>query len=94
MNIEIEFDLIKSNQNIKSRGIDFNSANHFQWNSALIIEDTRKDYGEKRYSTIGFIKDRLHVMIFTPKETAIRVISLRKANKREITKYNNYQKNN
>lgn len=87
MNIEIEYNPEKNRQNIKERGISFDTANSFEWDSALVVEDTRKDYGEPRYSAIGFIDDRLHVIVFTPRNDAIRVISLRKANNREVTRY-------
>ncbi len=87
MNIEIEYNPKKNQQNIKERGISFDTANNFEWDSALVIEDTRKDYGEPRYSAIGFIDNRLHVLVFTPRDEAIRVISLRKANNREVTRY-------
>jgi len=89
MNIEIEYNPKKNQQNIKERGISFDTAINFEWDSALVIEDTRKDYGESRYSAIGFIDDRLHVLVFTPRNEAIRVISLRKANNREVKRYDN-----
>ncbi len=58
MNIEIEYNPKKNQQNIEVRGISFDIANGFEWDSALVVEDTRKDYGEPRYSAIGFIDDR------------------------------------
>jgi len=82
----------KNQQNIDKRGISFNVANYFEWGGALVVEDTRKDYGEPRYSAIGFIDDRLHVLVFTLRNEAIRVISLRKANNREIKRYDNHNK--
>lgn len=57
------------------------------WGTALVAEDTRKDYGEQRFQAIGFIDDRLHVLLFTPRPPAIHVISLRMANEREEAKY-------
>lgn len=92
MNIEIKFNPKKNQQNIEDRGISFDIANGFEWDSALVIEDTRKDYGEPRYSAIGLIDDRLHVLVFTPRNEAIRVISLRKANKREVKRYDSHSK--
>lgn len=50
--------------------------------------DDRKDYGENRFVGMGYIKDRLMVVIFTKREpNIIRIISLRKANNREQTKF-------
>jgi uncharacterized protein len=53
---------------------------------ALIVEDLRKDYGERRFQALGLIGDRLHDG-FTPRANKAHVISLRKANKREVKRY-------
>lgn len=57
------------------------------WSNAVIEEDDRKDYGERRYRVIGYIGDRLHAVIFTPRAGKVHVISLRKANKREVKQH-------
>ena len=57
------------------------------WSSALVVEDLRHDYGERRFQVIGLIGERLHVLVFTPRGTAVHVISLRKANRREVKRY-------
>ena len=49
-----------------------------------IRQDTRKDYGETRYATLGLIEGRLDCMCFTIRGDNIRIISLRKANEREV----------
>lgn len=85
--MEIEFDPAKNARNIELRGISFEEAARFQWESALIIGDTRREYGELRYRAFGFIGNRLHALVFTPRERAIRVISLRIANRREVLRY-------
>lgn len=59
----------------------------FEFDTALISADTRKNYGETRYLAIGYISARLHVLIFTKRGPAIRSISLRKANRREVSGY-------
>jgi uncharacterized DUF497 family protein len=48
-----------------------------------MVEDLRKDYGERRFQALGLIGDRLHMMVFTPRANKAHVISLRKPNKRE-----------
>lgn len=53
----------------------------------MIEEDDRKDYGERRYRALGFIGDRLHAVVFTPRAGKVHVISLRRANKREVKQY-------
>lgn len=56
----------------------------FEWFTALILEGDRFDYGECRYRAMEYIRDRLHVVMFTPRGDAVHVISFRKANKREV----------
>jgi uncharacterized protein len=52
------------------------------------LEDARKDYQESRYIGMGYIQQRIMVLVFTrPKKDRVRVISLRKANKREQEKF-------
>ncbi len=85
--MEIQFDPEKDARNIELRGISLQDAVEFEWESALIIQDTRQDYGETRYRAFGFIENRLHALVFTPREGTIRVISLRKANRREALRY-------
>ena len=58
-----------------------------EWATALMEEDTRKAYGERRFQVLGYIGERLHAMVFTPREGKVHVISLRKANSREVKKY-------
>jgi uncharacterized protein len=83
----IEFDPEKNARNIELRGISLAEADEFEWKSAVVTSDTRRDYGEQRYRAFGFIENRLHALVFTPREGAIRVISLRKANRREVVRY-------
>ena len=77
----------KEDRNLAERGLSMDLAEYLDWATALIWEDTRKDYGERRYCVLGFIDDRLHSVGFTPREGKPRVISLRKANKREVKRY-------
>jgi uncharacterized DUF497 family protein len=85
--MDISFDSAKSEKNLLARGISFELAAEFEWDSALLVEDLRKDYGERRFQALGLIGDRLHMMVFTPRANKAHVISLRKANKREVKRY-------
>ena len=85
--MEISFDPAKSARNVADRGLPFELAVAFDWSSALVAQDARRDYGEPRFSAIGLIGDRLHVVVFTPRAQAVHVISLRKANQREVRRY-------
>lgn len=86
------WDQTKNRRNIELRSIDFAVVHHFEWNGALVAEDTRQAYGEKRYQALGMLSGKLHVLIFTPRNEATRVISLRRANKREEKIYEKAQK--
>ena len=77
----------KEDRNIAERGLSFDRIENLDWTTALIWEDTRKNYGERRYCVLGHIEERLHSVVFTPREGKPRVISLRKANKREVKRY-------
>lgn len=85
--MEITYDPAKCQRNIVERGLPFDLVRDLDWSSALIVEDTRHDYGERRFQVLGFIGERLHVLVFTPRGAAVHVISLRKANKREVKRY-------
>jgi uncharacterized DUF497 family protein len=85
--VDISFDSTKNERNVAIRGISFERAVAFEWDSALIVEDTRKDYGERRFQALGLIDGRLHVLVFTPRAGKTHVISLRKANGREVRRY-------
>ncbi len=52
-----------------------------------LFEDTRQDYPEQRFVAVGYLCSRLHVLCFTPITGGMRVISFRKANSREVKRY-------
>ena len=85
--MQISFDPDKSRRNAAERGLPFDMAAEFDFEAALIWHDVRRAYGETRYVAIGWIGERLHVLCFTETDDGIRVISLRKANDREVKRY-------
>lgn len=85
--MKIEYDPNKNQRNIENRDLPFDHAAELDWDTALTWIDDRRDYGETRYCALGYIDHRLHHIAFTVREDTIRVISLRKANKREVKKY-------
>ncbi len=85
--MRIEFDPEKLAANVAKHGVWFAQAEGFEWASALVRCDNRRHYGETRFEATGLIGARLYVLVFTLRETALRVISLRKANTREIKRY-------
>ena len=68
-------------------GLSFESAADFDFESALIFVDERRDYGQTRYVALGWLAERLHVLCFAETADGIRVISFRKANNREVARY-------
>ncbi len=90
-NMQIEYDPKKNQRNIKNRDLSFDLVKQFEWESAVVWEDDRVDYGEIRYCTLGYIGVRLYhvafTIAFTYRVEKVRVISLRKANKREVENY-------
>jgi uncharacterized DUF497 family protein len=81
--VHIEFDAAKNQANVASRNLSF-KASRFDFATAVIDQDTRKNYPETRWVAIGYLDDRLHALCFTPVAGGIRVISFRKANAREV----------
>ena len=85
--MDIAFDPVKSEANRKERGFGFESAAKFDFETALIWIDGRFDYPEQRFSALGLIEDRVHALVFAETASGIRVISFRKANDREVVRY-------
>jgi hypothetical protein len=83
MHIIFEWDEAKRRATLFTRGLDFAAMERFDWSTAVIREDARRDYGEPRLRAMGLIDGRLHEAGFTPRGNRIRIISLRKANIRE-----------
>lgn len=82
-----DWDETKRQTNLRKHGIDFAALEQFDWTTAQIEPDNRRDYGEDRFIAVGYIKDRLHKLIFTRRNGRVRVISFRKANRREQRKW-------
>jgi uncharacterized protein len=85
--VPISFDPRKNERNIAERGLSFELVEEFEWDGALVVEDVRRDYGERRFQALGMIAGRPHALVFTPRAGRVHVISLRKANRREIRLY-------
>jgi uncharacterized DUF497 family protein len=85
--MDIEFDPDKRDKTLAERGLDFARAGEVFAGPTLTQRDSREDYGEDRYITAGLLDGRMVVMVWTPRGEARRIISLRKANDREIEKH-------
>ena len=85
--VEITYDPKKSERNLRERGLGFEMVSGFDLTTAIYAIDNRKDYGEVRTRALGFIGDALYALVFTMRGSALRVISLRKANRKERNRY-------
>ncbi|TXT41280.1 MAG: hypothetical protein FD135_441 [Comamonadaceae bacterium] len=82
-----EHDPKKLAENVTKHQVWFELADGFEWDTAQIEADSRRNYSETRFIATGLIALRVHVLIFCFRETKIRLISLRKANPREVKRY-------
>ena len=80
-----EWDDAKRHVNRAKHGVDFDAIRAFDWESALVALDTRQR--EPRWIATGYIGNRLHVAVYAMRGMRRRVISLRKANAREVRRY-------
>ncbi|SDB25644.1 BrnT family toxin [Bauldia litoralis] len=85
--MEYEWDPKKAAANLAKHGVAFERVALFEWEDALIDEDLRYAYGERRFNAFGRIEGRLHTLVFTMRGRSVRMIGLRKANSREVRRY-------
>ncbi len=86
--MKFEWDKNKELSNTDKHGLDFSISRDLFKSKMVFYEDTRKPYKEKRYIGYGVISEKCINIVFTIRKRTIRVISLRKANKRETRRYN------
>ena len=86
-NAEYEWDERKSTWNRQQRGFGFELAYEFDFTTAVIVEDRRKDYGEVRYRAAGRIGGLPYMVVFTPRNGRIRIISMRRMHEEEAQEY-------
>ena len=88
LSMKLEGDEVKSEACYRERGFDFAyAALVFADPDRIAHQDTRYIYGEDRYQLIGQIDGRLFVLVYTPRGDVVRIISARKANSREVKRY-------
>ena len=85
--MKIEFDLAKSAKTVKDRGLSFELTAELDWSAARVRADDRRDYGEERLIALVPKSGRLYVVCYCTRGDARRIISFRKANKREERAY-------
>lgn len=85
--MEISFDPAKDASNLAKHGVPLSDAELIEWDTLVAIPDTRKVYGEPRMIGFAYIGLRLMCVVFTDRVDERRIISLRKANSREVKRY-------
>jgi uncharacterized protein len=81
--LKITFDPPKRQAALNERGLDFADAKIVFAGLTLTVQDTRREYGEARFQTVGFLAGRMVMIVWTPRDDARHVISMRKCNDRE-----------
>ena len=81
--MKIEFDPAKRLRTLEQRALDMDQASQVFSGMKLTIVDDRKDYGEPRWITFGFLNARMVVVVWTNRGDNLRIISMRKANDKE-----------
>lgn len=81
--MNFEWNYGKNHSNFQKHGLKFEDAILVFAENTVTFEDDRKDYGEKRYLTLGQLDQRVVIIVHTFREDNIRIISMRKANERE-----------
>jgi uncharacterized DUF497 family protein len=81
--VTYEWDDPKNSGNFAKHGLDFVDAQLVFAGPCVTFVDDRLDYGEKRFVTLGLLAGRLVAIAHSPRGEAARIISMRKANRRE-----------
>ena len=85
--MRVEFDAAKRAATLEARGLDMARSEEVLAGATLTVEGDRRDYGEDRFITIGFLDGIMVVLVWTPRNGAYRIISMRRANERERAHY-------
>ncbi len=88
--MRIAFDPAKRDWTLVNRGLDFKDAALVFDGLTAEVEDTRRNYGEKRIICFGLLRGRLVVIGYTPRGAVRHVFSMRKANDREQARFAPY----
>ena len=83
--MQYEWDSLKRRTNREKHRVDFTEMELFEWDTAVVQRQERR--GEIRYRAIGYIGDRLHVIIYTVRGDTFRIISLWRAGRRDRRLY-------
>lgn len=85
--MKVTFDPQKRQKTLVERQVDFLDAAKVLANKTFEFPDLRKDYGEKRVVAVGYLEKRMVVIVYVGRGDTKQIISMRKANAREIKRY-------
>ncbi len=85
--MHFEWDERKRHRNLRAHGIDFVDVPAVFEGPTLTYEDTRFDYGEPRFITVGLLGGLVILVAHTETDDTIRIIHARKANKKTTARY-------
>jgi uncharacterized protein len=85
--MRIEFDPVKDSGNQAKHGVSLALAGELDWEAALVWVDDRFDYAELRMIALAPKTNVLYYVAFVDRGTTRRIISLRRANRREVKHY-------
>jgi uncharacterized protein len=92
--MNFEWDENKNSENIRKHGFDFADAWEIFELPMLAVADTREAYSENRFVGVGFLRQRVVLIVFAIREgDTIRIISLRKALKHERERFGEHLRN-
>jgi uncharacterized DUF497 family protein len=85
--MEFEWDEAKRRSNLVKHGLDFADVSGFDWSNAIIKSDLRIDYGEHRFQAFPMQDGQLRQVTFTRRQRVLRIVSYRKASRKERKLY-------
>jgi len=85
--MKIEFDPAKDAANRANHGVSLSMAGELNWEAALVWVDGRFEYKETRMIALAPKTGILYHVAFVDRGEVRRVISLRRANRREVRHY-------
>ncbi|MDQ2185451.1 BrnT family toxin [Alcaligenaceae bacterium A4P071] len=85
--MRITFDTSKDQMNSEKRGVSLSLAALIDWFAVMAKPDRRRDYGEVREIGYAVVDQRLYCVVFTQRGESMPIISLRRANIREVRDY-------
>jgi uncharacterized DUF497 family protein len=85
--MRIEFDVQKDRANKDKHGLSLDFATELDWENSLVWIDERREYGESRMIALAPSTGTLYYVAFVDRDDIRRIISLRRANRREVKHY-------